>query len=226
MSALFPVAEYAEDQRFAGTILTTHVLHRGFQSGAVVGAAVGALRKVPFSSMYSSIPRPQQKHNAITEGAFSASNRLNTMRPVFSQPASTYQTTSPARQFFSTTTSQLRLPSNAQSTTAASAKILRSTGVGSVVGLSAMAIMLPMMMRGKEEIEWQDRSYRLLHNKGQVAVDTWSLIGMTTAIGIGAFRDGSVMKQGWKVVAGRLGAGSLIGVGAGLVTNQLTEVTV
>ncbi|KAI1624818.1 hypothetical protein EDD37DRAFT_363512 [Exophiala viscosa] len=223
MSALFPVAEYAEDQRFAGTILTTHVLHRGFQSGAVMGAAVGALRTVPFNSMYSSILRPRQKHNSAIEGAFSASNRPTTLKTVFSHPAATFQATRPSRQFFSTTTSQLRLPVNAQSTTAASAKILRSTGVGSVVGLSAMAIMLPMMMHGKEEIEWQDRSYRLLHNKGQVAVDTWSLIGMTTAIGLGAIRDAGVVKQGWRVVAGRLGAGSLIGVGAGLAVKQLTE---
>jgi len=97
--------------------------------------------------------------------------------------------------------------------------------VGSVVGLSAMAIMLPLMMHGKEEIEWQDRSYRLLHNKGQVAVDAWSLTGMTTAFGLGILRDGGVLKQGWRVVAGRLGAGSLIGVGAGLVVKQLTEAT-
>lgn len=88
-----------------------------------------------------------------------------------------------------------------------------------------MAIMLPMHMAGKEEIEWQDRSWRLLHNQGQVAVDNWSLLGMAGGIGVGALRDGGVWKQSWRVSVGRMGLGSLIGVGVGLVGKQLVGET-
>ena len=31
---------------------------------------------------------------------------------------------------------------------------------------------------GEEEIEWKDRAWGLLENKGQVQVDTWSVVGM------------------------------------------------
>lgn len=37
MSYLFPTAEYAEDQPLPRTILTTHVLSRGFQLGSAIG---------------------------------------------------------------------------------------------------------------------------------------------------------------------------------------------
>ncbi|KAJ5380016.1 uncharacterized protein N7496_002444 [Penicillium cataractarum] len=37
MSTFFPTAEYAEDQPLARTILTTHVLIRGFQLGSAIG---------------------------------------------------------------------------------------------------------------------------------------------------------------------------------------------
>lgn len=41
-------AEYAEDQEYAPVILTTHVLHRGFQSGVAVGLVIGAARVLYF----------------------------------------------------------------------------------------------------------------------------------------------------------------------------------
>src|ERR1700710_985552 len=56
--------------------------------------------------------------------------------------------------------------------------VLRSTGLGAVVGTGILAIGLPMRMRGREEIEWQDRSWRLLENKGQVECDDWTYGGM------------------------------------------------
>lgn len=57
--------------------------------------------------------------------------------------------------------------------------ITRSTGSAAFLGSCAMTIVLPIRMAGKERIEWQDRAWRLLENKGQVEVDTWSSIGMT-----------------------------------------------
>jgi hypothetical protein len=39
-------------------------------------------------------------------------------------------------------------------------------------------------MQGREEIEWKDRSWRLLANQGQVEADNWILEG--GAVGAGA----------------------------------------
>ncbi|CEO59950.1 hypothetical protein PMG11_04598 [Penicillium brasilianum] len=41
MSSFFPTAEYAEDQPLARSILTTHVLIRGFQLGSTIGLLNG-----------------------------------------------------------------------------------------------------------------------------------------------------------------------------------------
>ena len=79
-----------------------------------------------------------------------------------------------------------------------------------------MAVGLPMMMRGRELIEWQDRSWRLLANAGQVEVDNWSLLG--AAVGVGAVvwkREvlrGEAKRLGWRTVAGGAGVGSIVGV--------------
>lgn len=78
-----------------------------------------------------------------------------------------------------------------------------------------MAVMLPGYMRGKKTVEWQDRSWRLLANEGQVEVDSWSLGG--AAVGVTAllqrrWRDGGVGRVAWKHVVGRAGVGSMVGV--------------
>lgn len=44
MSRLFPHPAYAEDQPLFRTILGTHVLHRGFQTGALIGLLAGTVR--------------------------------------------------------------------------------------------------------------------------------------------------------------------------------------
>ena len=71
-----------------------------------------------------------------------------------------------------------------------------------------------MQMHGREEIEWGDRSWRLLENKGQVEVDDWSLAG-TAAGAIAAARRGADQAVGratfWRIV-GASGAGSMAGV--------------
>lgn len=48
---------------------------------------------------------------------------------------------------------------------------------GTPAGFLLSGIGLMFQMRGKEEIEWQDRSWRLLENKGQVECDWWLLGG-------------------------------------------------
>lgn len=68
-------------------------------------------------------------------------------------------------------------------------------------------------MRGREMIEWQDRSWRLLENRGQVETDSWTLAGTAlgpvvwTAMGAGKGLTGR------RFVMGIVGAGSLGGIG-------------
>lgn len=78
-------------------------------------------------------------------------------------------------------------------------------------------MMLPMMMRGKEEIEWQDRAWRLLANRGQVEVDEWSLCGVGAGVvGLMWARKRGPDLKGWRRavrVVGGAGLGSLAGIG-------------
>ncbi|KAK4694664.1 hypothetical protein P7C71_g2951, partial [Lecanoromycetidae sp. Uapishka_2] len=118
MSRLWSHPAYAEEQPYFKTILSTHVLFRGFQTGAIIGPIVGAAR-------YALLRR----------------------RSPIAPPFLSY--------------------------------VVRSTGTGAVIGTGLLAIGLVARMWGREEIEWRDRSWRLLENKGQVEVDTWGVAGMT-----------------------------------------------
>ena len=157
MSRLFPHPSYAEDQPFRRAILTTHVLTRGFQAGALVGSILSVpvyLLRKPSSSSY--LPRfyPFQ--------------------------------------------------------------LLRSTGVGAVIGTGFLSVGLVARMWGKEEIEWADRSWRLLENKGQVEVDDWGYGGAVLGAA-GTYLSGNVARLGWRGLLGGTGLGSVAGVGAYMV---------
>ncbi|KAH8590965.1 hypothetical protein B0O99DRAFT_663872 [Bisporella sp. PMI_857] len=104
-----------------------------------------------------------------------------------------------------------RIPSLAPrlSTRPAAMLLLRGSGVGGVVGVGAMAAMMPFYMKGKEEIEWQDRSWRLLENKGQVECDDWTYAGILVGAGA-ALRRGRI--GGWRGAVGGVGLGSLGGM--------------
>jgi hypothetical protein len=41
---------------------------------------------------------------------------------------------------------------------------------------------LPFYMSGKTDIEWKDRSWRLLENEGQKEVDDWSSVGFVGGV--------------------------------------------
>ncbi|MCJ1421311.1 hypothetical protein MMC32_007674 [Xylographa parallela] len=98
------------------------------------------------------------------------------------------------------------------------ATIVRSTAVGAVVGTAVMAVALPGRMWGREEIEWQDRSWRLLENKGQQEVDAWGIIGagVGALMGIGG-RTGLVERGVWKGIVGGAGVGTMVGVAGYMV---------
>jgi hypothetical protein len=147
MSRFFPHTSYAEDQPYAHTILTAHVLYRGFQSGAVVGFAIGAARSV------------------VSKQPFGRA-------------------------------------------------VLGSTGTGALIGFASMAPGLFLRMRGREEIEWQDRSWRLLENQGQMEVDDWSLVGTITGAVVAGRREmGNQVAKGRSTrVVGGTAIGNLAGV--------------
>lgn len=89
--------------------------------------------------------------------------------------------------------------------------VVRSTGTGAVIGTGLLAIALVGRMWGREEIEWKDRSWRLLENKGQVEVDTWSVAGMAAGwAALVAMR--GLNGVGWKMGIGSLGLGGTAGV--------------
>lgn len=96
-----------------------------------------------------------------------------------------------------------RIPSSSFSTV-----FLRSAGIGGVVGLGILTVGLPMRMLGREDIEWKDRSWRLLENKGQVECDDWTYGGMAGGA-LAAARGGA---SGWRGAVGKLGVGSVIGM--------------
>ena len=147
MSALFPHAAYAEDQTLPYLILTTHVLNRGFQSGALLGTMYGV-----------------------------------------------------GRRFFLT-----------RGRTLLSASLLRSAGFGGLIGNAIMTGGLVTRMWGREEIEWQDRAWRLLENKGQIECDTFSTAGAIAGAATVAWRRG-LRNSNWRYLLGGAGLGSLMGV--------------
>ncbi|MCJ1315897.1 hypothetical protein MMC15_001217 [Xylographa vitiligo] len=162
MSHLFPHTLYAEDQPLAHTILTTHIVFRGFQSGAAIGLLLG-----------------------------SAQHSLSLLRQRRA-PSPLY---TPARLAF--------LP----------ATMVRSTAVGAVVGTALMAVALPGRMWRREEIEWKDRSWRLLENKGQQEVDAWGAAGAGVGAVMGVWGRRALVERGWwKGVVGGAGVGTMVGV--------------
>lgn len=164
MSRYFPHPLYAEDQPYAHAILTSHVLHRGLQVGALLGSTGGL--------SYSTY-----RYFRPTAAASSAPAALR-FRYLF-------------------------LPWT-----------LRATGIGATAGLGLLTLGLTSRMWGREEIEWQDRAWRLLENEGQMSTDDWSLGGMVIGGGLAllaARKGATVSKSGPMAVVGAAGLGSLVG---------------
>ena len=149
LDTVVPHAEYAEDQRYEKGVLYAHVGYRGLQSGAVLGAAVGATR-------------------------------------TFRQ--------------------RKALP-----TSLARAAWLRPIGIGGVIGMGVSMALVPLRMMGREKIEWQDRTWRLLANKSQEEVDNWTLPGSMLGAAVAARVARPV---GWRSIMGGAGVGSMTALGA------------
>ncbi|KAG6058024.1 hypothetical protein E4U17_000578 [Claviceps sp. LM77 group G4] len=93
-------------------------------------------------------------------------------------------------------------------------RVLLASSTGSILGVGLMALALGGRMYGRDGIEWHDRSWRLLENKGQMEMDDWTYIGM----GLGGL--GGVVGSGAAVrnlgrsraVLGGIGAGGALGM--------------
>lgn len=145
MSRFFPHPAYEEDQPYSYTILTLHVLSRGFAIGSGVGLTSSLI--------------------------------LRFFRPSQSLPLA----------------------------------ILRGSGNGALVGTGLIGLALLGRMRGRDEIEWKDRSWRLLWNRGQVEVDDWW--GLGAGLGAAAVLAGKGTRgAGARVLIGGVGVGTLLGM--------------
>lgn len=72
-------------------------------------------------------------------------------------------------------------------------------------------------MQGREEIEWQDRSWRLLESKGQVECDWWILDGAV----VGAVAGVLAARKGRIPVGTGMGKAALGGTGIGVSSGVL-----
>lgn len=91
--------------------------------------------------------------------------------------------------------------------------LLRSAGLGGAISTALITLGLPVRMWGRERVEWEDRAWRLLENKGQLECDTYSTAGAVVGAAAAAWRQG-MRHSGWRVLAGGAGVGSLAGVAA------------
>jgi hypothetical protein len=97
------------------------------------------------------------------------------------------------------------------------ALILRTlvySGRGLVLGTVAGALMTWGQMRGKEKIEWQDRSQRILGNEGEVQTD-WEVLGAASvgaAAGVVAARRGAIPLNVGQAALGGAGVGFSSGI--------------
>ncbi|KAL8715467.1 MAG: hypothetical protein Q9220_000801 [cf. Caloplaca sp. 1 TL-2023] len=105
------------------------------------------------------------------------------------------------------------------------ARLLSTTAVGSLAGTALTAVGMTGRMWGRENIEWQDRSWRILANKTQNREDDWSFGGaILGAVGIGIMaRTGGGYAAGiplWKVLVGGAAVGSVLGTVGHVITSS------
>jgi hypothetical protein len=93
-------------------------------------------------------------------------------------------------------------------------RTLKTAGRGLVLGTAAGAIMTWGRMRGREEIEWKDRSWRVLENEGEVKTD-WVTLGAAGGGAVGAViaaRSGRIPVSVGNAILGGAGVGMSTGV--------------
>ena len=91
------------------------------------------------------------------------------------------------------------------------ARLVGHSARGIALGTLFGGLALAGRMWGREDVEWQDRSWRLLENKGQMELDNWLLAGS----GLGAAAAAVVLRRG--ALVGRVLGGAGLGATAGTV---------
>ncbi|KAK7757215.1 hypothetical protein SLS62_000764 [Diatrype stigma] len=59
---------------------------------------------------------------------------------------------------------------------------LRTTGINVLWTMGLTSAGLAARMYGREDIEWRDRAWRLLENRGQLETDDWTYPGMAAGL--------------------------------------------
>ncbi|KAH6655307.1 hypothetical protein BKA67DRAFT_534236 [Truncatella angustata] len=88
--------------------------------------------------------------------------------------------------------------------------LLAATGKYTIWTVGIVSLGLVARMWGREDIEWKDRTWRLLENKGQIECDDFTYAGMLAGLGAAAVK--SVRKTGWVGAVGAVGLGSTAGM--------------
>ncbi|KAK5631179.1 hypothetical protein RRF57_006894 [Xylaria bambusicola] len=86
---------------------------------------------------------------------------------------------------------------------------LRAVGKSTLWTIGIVSAGLVGRMWGRDEVEWKDRSWRLLESRGQLETDDWSYGGMLAGLAATALFKRPV---GWVATIGSVGTGSAVGV--------------
>lgn len=86
-------------------------------------------------------------------------------------------------------------------------RLLASTGRSTLITMGVTTVLLAGRMYGRDLIEWQDRSWRLMENRGQLECDDWTYGGMGLAAVAGLIKG-----LPWTGLVGAVGLGSFGGM--------------
>lgn len=98
----------------------------------------------------------------------------------------------------------------------------KSATIGSLIGIGAMTLALRGRMTDRTEIEWQDRSWRILQNQSQVKTDWTMLGGAVVGAAVGATRTSFPHSRVWMITGGA-SLGAAVGLMAGMTTVRPAE---
>ncbi|KAL8773333.1 MAG: hypothetical protein Q9209_001727 [Squamulea sp. 1 TL-2023] len=103
-----------------------------------------------------------------------------------------------------------------------STRLLSSAALGGLGGTAFLGVGMIARMWGREEIEWKDRSWRILANKTQNREDDWSATGLV--IGAASLGLASRRGTGFGLPAGRAAlAGAALGSILGTIGHVVTS---
>lgn len=102
-------------------------------------------------------------------------------------------------------------------------RLLSSAAIGSLGGTAFLGVGMTARMWGREEIEWQDRSWRILANKTQNREDDWSAGGIiigALALGLASRRGAGLGLPLGRASLGGAAVGSLLGTVGHVLTSS------